>query len=117
MTTIPVQSGRETFAEGLMQALSAVQELAGLVGDVGEQTTVRTEYVVRVRSDAEVDGSAALMGVTPERTPAGTYRAVMREATVTVTIAHFADPAAPAGAAAIESACRQAVGNITGGAA
>ena len=99
---------RVTYAEGLMQALSAVQSLAGLHGDLGEHTTVRTRFTVAVRSEAEVDGAAA-------RTSPWRYEAVSHLGTVTVAVIFTDDPAAdPADVATIDSIRGQAAGEIHG---
>ena len=106
---------RVTYAKGLMQALSAVQSLAGLHGDLGEHTTVRTRFCVAVRSEAEVDGAAALLGVIPARTSPWRYEAVSHLGTVTVAVIFTDDPAAgPADMATIDSICGQAASEIHG---
>lgn len=108
MTLIPAQAGqaeRQTFAEGLMQAFEAVLSLTDMGRDLGEHTTVRTEHIVRVRSEAEVDGAAAQMQVTASRTSADSYRAVKRTGAVTIIVAHYADPAGLADAATIAGIC------------
>jgi hypothetical protein len=106
---------RESLAGTLMQAFSAVREVAGIVPDLGEQSTVRAEFVVTVHSDAEVDGAAASFGVTPERTSTGTYRAVKRDGQVTVVVVFFPDPTAPA-SAAMPGAVHDMAGTVAGAA-
>lgn len=93
MAPTPPAVTRETFAGGLMQAFTALREIAALTWDVGEAASVSTEVTVLVHSEAEVDGAAALLGAVTHR-PAGQYRAVRRTGAVTVTVALCAGCAA-----------------------
>jgi hypothetical protein len=86
MTPTPPAVTRESFAEGLMQAFTALEGLTGLAWDIGENASVSTEVTVLVHSEAEVDAAAALLGGVPHRL-AGQYLFLKREGTVTVTVA------------------------------
>lgn len=112
MNPIPVQSRPETFAEGLMQSLDAVRDLADMISDLGEETTVSSRFTVLVHSEAEVDAAAAEWGITPERVGRGHYRAVRRMGPVTVLVAFIEDGSAPADAAAIDAVCHWAAGEV-----
>jgi hypothetical protein len=87
MAPVPPSVTRATFAEGLIQAFTALENLTGLARDVGENAWVSTEVTVLVDSEAEVDAAAALLEVDPERPVPGHYQAVKREGGATVTVA------------------------------
>lgn len=113
MTTIPAAPPRETFAEGLMRAFEALRVLAGLADEVGEHAEVSTRITVHVPGEAQVDGAAAAMEVTPERC-CGHYRAATTEGTVTVLVDFAGDFAALAGAADIDAVRCMAAGQVCG---
>ena len=115
MAPVPSAPVRETLDGSMMQVFGAAREVARTVPELREQSRIRAAITVTVFSEAEVDGAAATLGVTPERTPAGTYRAVKRTRAATVTYAFFPDPTAPASAAML-GAVRDMAGTAAGAA-
>lgn len=107
MASTTVSPPGETLAEGLTRALTAARDLAELLGEVGDQATLRTCFTVHVTSEALVDGAAAIMGTEPRWTAPGRYQAVKCTEAVTVTVAYIAGapPETRLDGAAIETVC------------
>jgi len=102
MTTIPIQSQRETLAGGLNQALGALLSLSGLADGLGDRTTLSTVHVLSAGSVAEVVSAAVYLGVESGWAAPLTYRATRTVGTVTITVEFTADPfAALAGTAGL----------------
>jgi hypothetical protein len=119
VTLIPMQSRPAplTFRGALPQSLRALRLLDEIADELGEEAELRTRHTVRAYSEAEVDGAAALMGVTPERPCPGHYQAAWRDGAATVTVLFTADATSPADVATIEAVCGMSAGDIPGSAA
>ena len=113
MTPVPSAPVRETLDGSMMQVFGAAREVARTVPELREQSRIRAAITVTVFSEAEVDGAAALMRVTPVRSGPWTYQAGWTEGAVTVTVAFTADPCGgPADASAIDAVRCMAAGEI-----
>jgi hypothetical protein len=99
------------YAAALTQVLEMLLDLAGLAEEVGEDAGASARITVRVPGEAQVDGAAAQMGVTPSWCH-GYYRAVKREGAVTAVVEFAGDSAAPADAATIDAVRCMAAGEI-----